>query len=343
MTPLHKPSRRLGAPARVTLVAAIVVAGALAGCGDKKKDKPATQTAARVNKEEITVHQINYVLQQQRGLPPEQAASAGKQVLERLIDQELALQKAGEQRVDRDPRVSQQIEAARREIIARAYMEKIGAGAPKPTPDEIKKYYEEHPALFKDRRIYTLQEIAIEAPPAQIEAAREKLTGTKDINDFINYLKSQDIKFVGNQAVRPAEQLPLAALPTFARMKDGQTLFNKTPTGAQIVVLASSRSQPVDELRAKPAIEQFLLNERKRKVVDDDLKALRASAKVEYVGDYVKTAQEKAASSAAALEVKPSVSPLTATSASAPEPIVPVQPASVPSGNALDKGLKGLK
>jgi hypothetical protein len=44
-----------------------------------------------------------------------------------------------------------------------------------------------------------------------------------------------------------------------------------------------------------------------------------------------------------ALEVKPSVSPLTATAASAPEPIVPVKPAQVPSGHALDKGLKGLK
>src|SRR5215213_997009 len=66
----------------------VVVAAAclLAGCSDKKEDKPATQTAARVNKEEITVHQINFMLQQQRALPPEQAASAGKQVLERLID-----------------------------------------------------------------------------------------------------------------------------------------------------------------------------------------------------------------------------------------------------------------
>ena len=343
MTPFHMPSRHLPTAGRFALAVAIVLAGALAGCGDKKKDKPATQTAARVNKEEITVHQINYVLQQQRGLPPEQAASAGKQVLERLIDQELALQKAGEQRIDRDPRVTQQIEAARREIISRAYMEKIGAGAPKPTPEEIKKYYDEHPALFKERRIYTLQEIAVEAKPEQEAALREKLQATKDINDFVNYLKTQDMKFVGNQAVRAAEQLPLNTLPTFAQMKDGQTLYNKTPTGAQIVVLASSRSQPVDEERARPAIEQFLLNERKRKVVEDDLKALRSSAKIEYVGDYVKTAAEKAASSAAALEVKPSVSPLTATSASAAEPIVPVKPASVPSGNILDKGLKGLK
>ena len=79
----------------------LVVCFALVGCGngsDDKKDKAASQTAAKVNKEEITVHQINYVLQQQRALKPEMVASASIQVLERLVDQELALQKAQEQK-----------------------------------------------------------------------------------------------------------------------------------------------------------------------------------------------------------------------------------------------------
>ena len=325
---------------RGAVIAFAVLATLLAGCGGKK-DKPATQTAARVNKEEITVHQINYVLAQQRGLPPDQAASAGKQVLEKLIDQELALQKAAEQKIDRDPRVAQQIEAARREIVARAYMEKIGAGAPRPTPEEIKKYYEENPALFKERRIYTLQELVIEARPEQIDELRKALTGAKDIGEFVNYLKAHEYKFNGNQGVRPAEQIPLAMLPMFAQMKDGQSIFNRTPAGVQVVIVAKSVSQPVDEERAKPAIEQFLLNERRRKVVEDDIKALRTTANIEYVGDYAKAAAERPASSA--LDVKPTVSPLTATPASAPEPILPVKPASVPSGSSLDQGLKGLK
>ena len=139
----------------------------------QKKDKPATQTAAKVNKEEITVHQINFLLAQQRALAPEQAASASRQVLERLIDQELALQKAGDLKLDRDPRVVQQIEAARREIISRAYLEKIGEGAPKPTPAEVNAYYEAHPALFKERRVYSFQEVNVEAKPEQVETAEE--------------------------------------------------------------------------------------------------------------------------------------------------------------------------
>ena len=58
----------LDTTARRWVPLAIVAASvALVGCGDKK-EKSASQTAAKVNKDEITVHQINFVLQQQRGL-----------------------------------------------------------------------------------------------------------------------------------------------------------------------------------------------------------------------------------------------------------------------------------
>lgn len=274
----------------------------LSACGDKK-DKAASQTAAKVNKEEITVHQINFVLQQQRGLKPEQAEAAGKQVLERLIDQELAVQRADELKLDRDPRVVQQLEAVKREVLARAYAEKVGEAASKPTPEEIKKYYDENAPLFSQRRLYNLQEIQIEAPAEQVPALREKLAGSKNIAEFVEFLKSTGLRFSGNQAVRSAEQLPLASLKTFAQMQDGQALMNPTPNGAVVIVLAGSRQQPVTEEQARPAIEQFLLNDRKRKLLDEDRKALRAAAAIEYVGKFAggaASAPPAAASEAAA-------------------------------------------
>ncbi len=68
--------------------------------------------------------------------------------------------------------------------------------------------------------------------------------------------------------------------------EDGQDAFNVRPGGVQILSLAASRSQPLTLAQATPAIEQFLLNERKRKLVADDLAALRAGAKIEYLGDF---------------------------------------------------------
>jgi EpsD family peptidyl-prolyl cis-trans isomerase len=280
-------------------IAGAALALLLVGCGDRQ-DKGASQAAAKVNKEEITVHQINFVLQQQRGLKPEQVDAASHQILERLIDQQLALQKADELKLDREPRVVQQIEAAKREIIARAYVDKVGEGAAKPTAEEVKKYYESKPALFSERRIYNIQEIGIEAKPEQVPALREKLASVKNIAEFIDHLKTNDFKFVGNQAVRAAEQLPLTSLDAFARMKDGQAMIGPSNSGMQVIVLAGSRSQPVTEEQAKPAIEAYLLNERKRKLVEDSVKALRGTAKIEYIGKFVPGASAPVASAPAA-------------------------------------------
>jgi EpsD family peptidyl-prolyl cis-trans isomerase len=335
-----------------TVLLAAVALLPLAACGgSSSKDKPATQTAAKVNKEEITVHQINYVLQQQqRSLPPEQAASATQQVLDRLVDQELAVQKAQEQKLDRDVKVQQQVEAARREIVARAYIEKISSGVSKPTADEIKAYYNAHPALFKERRVYNLQEIGVQAKPDQIDGIQARLNASKDTADFLSYLKSTDLKFTANQAVRAAEQLPLEAVDKFAQVKDGQNIFNRSANGVQIIVVAASRMQPLDEAKATPAIEQFLLNERKRKVVDDDLKALRGAAKIEYVGDYAKGARTSAP--VAAPETTP---PLTSIAPALPAASIPsaarqvevepinTTPASAPTSGILENGIKGFR
>ncbi len=310
-------------------LAALATAVLLVGCGEKK-EKAASQTAAKVNKDEITVHQINFVLQQQRNLRPEQTDAASRQILERLVDQQLALQKADEQKVDRDPRVVQQLEAARREIVARAYLEKVGEAAPKPTPEEIKKYYDEKPALFSQRRVYSIQEIGIEAKPEQVNELREKLAAAKSINDFVEYLKATGLRFSGNQAVRAAEQLPLNTLDAMSRLKDGQAMLVPTATGVQVVVLAGSRSQPVSEEQARPAIEQYLLNERKRKLVEDDLKAMRAAATIEYVGKFA-----EAAASAPAAAATPAA---TATPAPAPAPAA----SGALSATDISKGL-GLK
>jgi EpsD family peptidyl-prolyl cis-trans isomerase len=310
----------------------------LAACGDKK-EKGASQTAAKVDKAEVTVHQINFVLQQQRGLRPEQADAASRQILERLIDQELALQKADDLKLDREPRVVQQLEAAKREIIARAYLEKVGEAAPKPTPEEIKKYYDEKPALFKERRIYSIQEIGIEAKPEQVPGLREKLAASKNINEFVEFLKANDFKFAGNQAVRAAEQLPLQSLDAFAKMQDGQAMLNQGPNGVQVVVLAGSRSQPVSEEQAKPAIEQYLLNDRKRKLVEENIKSLRASSKIEYVGKFAEGAPGAASAPAATAAPAPAPAPAPAAE---PAPTPAPAPAAASSGLSATDISKGM-
>jgi EpsD family peptidyl-prolyl cis-trans isomerase len=338
-------ARRIAA-ARATAIAVTVGVALLAGCGKKDNDK-STQVAAKVNKEEITVSQINYFRAQQRALPASQAASANRAILERLIDQELALQKATDQKLDRTPLVVQQIEAARREIISRAYLEKVGEGAAKPSADKVDAYYQAHPALFSQRRIYSLQEVNIEATPEQVEALKKTLVGSKTFADFVAYLKANNIKFTAAEAVRAAEQLPLASVDAFGKLKDGQAVFNARPNGAQVINLAASRSEPVTLERARPAIEQFLRNEDKRRIIAEDMAALRKAAKIEYLGEFAGTAPPPPAPELepAPRATLPATLPASEVSAAPQLEVAPADSngASAPSTSTLDKGLKGFK
>lgn len=270
--------------------AVLALALALAGCSDRKKDKTASQTAARVNKEDITVHQINLLLQQQRGLKNEQVDAVSKQILELLIDQELAVQRTRELKLDQEQRVVLQLEAAKREVLARAYAERIGESAAKPAAEEISKYYDDNPSLFKDRRVYSLQELVIEAKPEQVVALREQVPRAKSAIELVDYLKANSLRFNGNQGVRAAEQLPADMLNKLSKMKDGELVLLPSPTGALVIVLAGSRPEPLDQARAKPGIEQFLLSDAKRKRVESDMKTQRAAASIEYVGKFSESA-----------------------------------------------------
>lgn len=317
---------------RMMALMPVVVATALvAGCGDKSKSEgKASQAAVRVNGDEITVHQINQILERQQGLKPEQADAASRQILEGLIDQQLAVAKAEEQKLDRDPQVVQLLDATRRNILARTYLEKAAAtGAGTPTADEVRKYYDTKPALFSERKIYALQEFTVPATPEESKLVIASLKASKSPNEFVNVLKASGLKFTVNQVTQAAEGLPLAILDPLSKVQDGEALYITAPDGFKAVLVMATKSQPVAFDKAKPAIEQFLTVERRREFSQKEIKNLRAAAKIEYIGKFA----EKPASGAAAAAPAASAAPAP----TAPAASNGLDPAS------LSKGLSGLK
>lgn len=304
-------------------VAAVMALGLLSACGDQKA-KSASQVAARVNESEISVHQVNFLLQQ-REVRQDEVDAASRQALTRLIDQELAVQKALDLKIDRQPAVLQALEAAKRDVLARAYMERVSEAALQPTSAEVEKFYNEKPALFRERRIYQLQEINIEAPKDQLPELGKRLSAAKDIDAFTDYLRTSNIRHVQNRTVRAPEQIPMERLNDFAAMTDGQARFVPTESGAIVVVLVKSQPQPVSLEKAKPAIEQFLTAQRKREMVERDLKDLRTAAKIEYVGKFAE------ASPAAAATAKPVNGP--------GEPDGQNTPAAASGNSSVDQGM----
>lgn len=307
-----------------TVLPALLACGltVLSACSEKKAGG-ASQVAAEVNQGEVSIHQINLVLQRQTDLRPEQAEGAGRAALERLIQLELAVQKASEAKVDRDPQVVQALDFARREVLARAYIDRLAEAAPKPTPQEIDKFYEERPALFKNRHIYSVQEIGVMAPGETLPTLQAKLQAAKTSAAMLAELATSGLPYTLTGATRPAEDWPLPVLDQLAGMREGQPLFLPQAQGLRVLVLTAATPAPRNADEARPSIEHFLLNERKQQKVDAELKAMRTAATVKYLGKFA-----QAAPAAARFE------PAPAASASAVKAALDAE--------ARSKGIQGL-
>lgn len=297
----------------------------LAACGDKKDaaQPSATEAAAKVNGEAIRVEQLNHELAKLGNLSPEQTKQASNQLLRSMVDQQLLYKKALDEKVESDPEVAQALESARRQILVQGYLKKLTANQAKPTDAEIADYYTKHPELFAERRIYRLQEVAIQVPPDKAEAVKAQLDHTKNLGELAEWLKAQNIPARVSQSTKAAEQLPLEVVKRLHELKDGQALTLAGPQRLNMLIIAASQTQPLTQEQAKPAIERFIANTHKREAAAAEIKQLREKAKIEYLGQYADAGKAPDAN----------------------EPAVPDHAEVAPAAgdHADDKGLPGLK
>jgi hypothetical protein len=224
-----------------------------------------------------------------------------------------------------------QLDAARRDILARAYVQQLVSGIAKPSAEEVKTYYTEHPQLFSERRIFNVQELIAPAKPGLAEQLGTMAKSNKSMDEIATWLKSQDIQFNGSSATRAAEQIPAELLLKLQPLKDGQSLLAQTPQAVTFIRIASSKTIPIDEATAAPRIQQFLSNQRGNEAIAANMKALRKSTAIEYVGEFTKPDPTVAAPVAAAAAAQPVAS--AAASAKVEDQ----------AKATLEKGIAGLK
>lgn len=269
------------------LTVIVISALAISACGERPPEKKAaTQVAAKVNGTEISVHQLNFLLQNAGNIPASQAEAAKRQALQNLVDQELAVQQALEAKLERTPGVMQALDAARREILSRAYLEQTLAKVSKPSPDEVRKFYGEHPELFANRKVYRLEEYVFGKSPEAQASAREQLAQGKSAAEIANALRAKGVEVAGGVVVKPAEQMSLEIIAKVAQAKEGQSMLFETTDRSALVNVMAAKSEPIDEAKAQPFIETYLVNKQKAELARETMKQLRDKAKIEFVGEF---------------------------------------------------------
>ena len=113
----------------------------------------ADKVLARVNRKSITESQLEEVLNR---LPANYNSVKNnpqfrKQILNTLINQELLYQEAKRENIEKDKKVQEQIEEAKKQIVINALLEKhLKINDVKVSDEEAKAFYEKNKAQFTD-------------------------------------------------------------------------------------------------------------------------------------------------------------------------------------------------
>lgn len=272
---------------------------ALPGCGDPVSGEgDVTQVAATVNDQEISVPQLQHVVQRQAQGSKDRSDAVVRQVLSVIVDQELAAQAAREQGLERDPRVIQAAEAAKREVLAKAYQEVLAERAAYPSSDEVDAYYENHPALFSQRRFFQLREVSVAGTEEAMRAVQQQVEATSHPSEAMVAVQASGLQSSVREFTVAPEDVPLLLLERLAKLKDGQSLMVPRPGNGRVLTLLSARQAPLSRDAARASIQAFLLNERRGQAIQDGLKALRSSARIEIKERFAQAAPSGPAASA---------------------------------------------
>lgn len=268
-------------------VAGVAMLMTLAAC--PSKDKPSTpgdasQVVAKVNDSEISIHQVQSVLQSQPALAEQLGEAAPGKVLDSLIEQELAAQAARQAGLENSPRVLQAMELAKREVLARAYQDQLADKIVMPDSEAVNRYYEAHPELFAQRRRYTLQEIMVKGSPEQAKDLKDKTEHLASADAVNALVEASGLPHSNRNSIQWAEALPMDILPQLAYLKAGQSLGVIRPDGVVILTVLATEDAPMTRSVAARPIQAALLANGRREVVSKGMEALRSKAKIQRMG-----------------------------------------------------------
>ncbi|WP_242153103.1 EpsD family peptidyl-prolyl cis-trans isomerase [Sphingomonas sp. BAUL-RG-20F-R05-02] len=265
---------------------ALALAAGLAGCGAAKNPE---QLIVKGDKFEITLQEYEQLL---RGLPPvtkEAVAPMRRAVLQELIDEKLLAEAATGAGMDRDPANSQAIAAAKRNILAQAYVHTLTGNVPKPSESAVERYYNSRPALFGSRRRFVVEEYVLRSDLPDVRSYVETL----DHGDFATLATLVSTKIPGMQpatVTRFSDELPDDRGGMLEKLGAGSNIVYQSPGQIHLGRIQSATVEPVALDLARPRIEQSLAAERTSAITAAAVKTLRKSRNVEIVNANLKAA-----------------------------------------------------
>lgn len=271
---------------RASLAVAVAVCMVLSAC-EQPSTSPQDAVAAKVGGDAIGEFELGRAVARLGPMSATESAQARGKVLEALIDQRLVSNAARDAKLDKVPEVALAMQQAQRQVLVEAYMERLFKDLPRPSGGEIQDYYNRHPELFAQRKVYRVQELELQLAPGRVAEVEAQLKQSRNLSEFTDWLGAQGIAVQSGEAVRPAEKIPATMLAQLVNMKAGQVVV--VPMGenrTSVLQLQGSQAQPVSLEQARDAIAGLILSGKRKTLLEAEVRKLRTRGKVEYASGF---------------------------------------------------------
>ncbi|MEB0010046.1 EpsD family peptidyl-prolyl cis-trans isomerase [Glaciimonas sp. Gout2] len=302
------PTRRIAGAALLLFLAAT-----LSACGDK--EKAPGQSLARVNGQDITVLQLNDELQR----TGDQQKFTNKQILDGLIDRQLLVKAAQDDKLDRDPLIMQAIERSKVQILAQAYLQKKIINISKPSTSDIDNFYQKNPDLFLQRKQFELKELVVDTRNLSPELVAV-MNSAKSLDEVATWLDGKKIEFLPTHVTRTSVDLSPDILKAMKTMSKGQLFTIKEGPRTLLIAMQDMKEASINAQAASPQIERFLIIQKNKEAEATEVARLHTTAKIEYLNDG-----------------------LVNKEAAASDPVAKPVEDKTEAANHIDRGVAGLK
>ncbi|MFM8542903.1 MAG: EpsD family peptidyl-prolyl cis-trans isomerase [Chakrabartia sp.] len=216
----------------------------LAACDAKGSDNiPAGQTIARVDGQDVTIHELNAELKGVQ-LPSGDARKAvEQQALQRIIDRRILAGLARERKLDQSPEFVLLKERAEETVLVDLLQQNSAGQTKRPSQVEARNYVNANPSLFAGRTLLTLDQIIFALPkdPRKLK----ELVPIKSMTEVEKWLIDNGIQYRRQPAQRDTLQVEPAMAKRILALPPGEVFVVPAQGAAAANIVTNARVQPV--------------------------------------------------------------------------------------------------
>ena len=254
----------------------VLIASAVAVTGCKRA--ATGQVVAVVNGEEVSLSELNGELKNAPAGADKDAIRAA--ALQNLVNRKLLVQQAHDRGIDKDPDYLQQQRRLDDELMINMLGQQVTKNVPVPSASDIDRFIAEHPEMFAQRTIYSLDQVIFPLPsdPSRLKV----LEADHTLDAVVARLKGMSIQTQRQPAKLDSAGTPPQFLKTIGSLPPGEPFVVATGGRGVVSVITGKEVQPITGDTARKIAAEAIRRNAVGEIAQKQLKQARDGAKIEY-------------------------------------------------------------